>query len=64
MLPNTMHCTFTAVPLNPVIWLMLLYFFALGLSHESNTANAANSSCFLGSEGNCSPLASTYTSLY
>nr|AAO20262.1 transmembrane protein R6 [Toxoplasma gondii] len=55
MLPNTMDCTFTAVPTRPVIWLMLLYFFALGLSHELNTARTANSSCFLGSEGMALP---------
>ncbi len=49
MFPNTIACTLTAVPLRPVIWLIMRYFLALELSHESKTALTANRNCCTGS---------------
>lgn len=49
MFPNTIHWMFTAVPFRPVIWLILRYLMALGLSHDSKTALIDNSNCFFGS---------------
>ena len=53
MLPNTMACTVTAVPLRPVIWLMAMYFFARSLFQLSNTHPVASLS--FGPGRYCSP---------
>ena len=61
--PNTIDCTFTAVPQSPGISFSLLYTIALGLSHEPNTAVIAANSCSLGSCGKSSLISFLYISL-
>ena len=64
MLPNTIACTFTAVPQFPGISFILLYTIALGLSQLLNTALTAPINCSVGSCGNSSPfMFSLYTAL-
>ena len=46
MLPNTMVCTFTAVPQSPGISFIRRYTIARGLSQERNTAFTASISCY------------------
>lgn len=45
MLPNTMACTFTAVPFRPTIWFTLRYTLARSDCQESNTALMEYLSC-------------------
>ena len=54
MLPKTIACTFTAVPLRPVIRSMRRYSMALLPFHELNTALMASINCFFGSCGKSS----------
>ena len=63
LLPNTICCTFTAVPHSSGMWLMRRYSTARLPVHESNTAVIAWRSCSLGSCGNGSPVSSWKISL-
>ena len=63
MLPNAIICTFTAVPHEYGISLSRRYTFALGLSHERNTALIASISCSFGSVGKSLPIFSLYSAL-
>ena len=55
MLPKTIACTFTAVPLRPVMRSMRRYSIALLPFHELNTALMESINCFLASCGKSSP---------
>ena len=55
-MPNTICCTFTAVPHSSGMWLMRRYSTARSPSHESNTATTAWRSCSRGSCGKSSPV--------
>ncbi len=46
MFPNTIACTLIVVPLKQVISLIMQYFEALELSHESKIAFTTNCNCF------------------
>ena len=63
LLPNTICCTFTAVPHSSGMWLMRRYSTARFPVQESNTAVIAWRSCSCGSCGNGSPVSSWKSSL-
>ena len=63
LFPNTICCTFTAVPQSSGMWLMRRYSTARFPVHESNTAVIAWRSCSCGSCGNGSPVSSSNSSL-
>ena len=63
MLPNAIDCTLTAVPHEYGMSLSRRYTFALGLSHERNTALIAPISCSFGSAGKSFPIFSLYSAL-
>lgn len=48
-----MDCTLTAVPLRPVMRLMVRYLTARGMFQERKTAQIAIRNCSLGSSGSC-----------
>ena len=56
MLPNTMACTFTAVPHSSGILLSLRYSLALSFIQLSNTASTAPHSCSRASVGKSLPV--------
>ena len=58
LLPNTICCTFTAVPQSSGSELMRRYSTAREPIQESNTARMAWRSCSSGSRGNSSPVCS------
>ena len=63
LFPNTICCTFTAVPQSSGMWLMRRYSTARLPVQESNTAVIAWRSCSCGSCGNSSPVSSSKSSL-
>ncbi len=62
MLPNTIICTFTAVPRSSGIRSIRRYVTARCVFHDRNTASIASRSCATGSDGNSCPVASLYMS--
>jgi hypothetical protein len=63
LFPNTICCTFTAVPQSSGMWLMRRYSTARLPVHESNTAVIACLSCSCGSCGKASPVSCSKSSL-
>ena len=56
ILPNTIACTFTAVPHSSGIWFMRRYSMARSFIQLSNTAQIAPHSCSQGEEGKSFPV--------